>query len=321
MLRRIALVSLQVLLCAGLALPMATQAAQAATALDVQMSDASIPVWVPATADATAHTANLVGHVYRPQGEGPWGLVVLSHGTPAGKEARETLTDEYGPQARAIAGLGYVVVTGLRRGYGASDGPLADRYGSCSAPDYQHAAQESARDVAAIMRYGQALPFVDSGNVVLMGKSAGGFASLALAAQQPVGLRGVINFAGGRGAQPQMRAKHSICNEAALLKTITGFAQTTKVPMLWIYAQNDNYFRPALVEMMSKRYQRASKTLDLEIHFVKPANAARDGGHGYFDKTANINFWLSDVQDFLKQQTPGALPEQPDEQDTRGDKS
>ena len=50
----------------------------------------------------------------------------------------------------------------------------------------------------------------------------------------------------------------------------------------------------------------------LELHFVTPANAARDGGHGYFEKTANIKFWLSDVQDFLKAQTPGA------EQDTQG---
>ena len=309
MLRRILLCSMQVLLCAGLALPMEVQAAKP---VDVLQTDAPIPVSVPASTTTAAHTANLVGQVYRPAGEGKWGLVVLSHGTPAGREAREALTDKYGPQARAIAALGYVVVTGLRRGYGASDGPLADRYGSCSAPNYQRAAEEAARDVAAIMRYGQSLPFVDSGNVVLMGKSAGGFASLALAAQRPVGLRGVINFAGGRGAQPQMRAQKTICNEAVFLKTITDFASTTNVPMLWIYAKNDSYFRPALVEKMFKRYQRAGDEPELELHFVTPANAARDGGHGYFDKTANINFWLSDVQDFLKAQTPGA------EQDTQG---
>ena len=165
MLRRALQCSMQVLLCAGLVLPVVVRAA---TALDVQQSDASIPVWVPATDKAAAHTANLVGHVYRPQGTGPWGLVVLSHGTPASKDARAALTDDYGSQASAIAALGYVVVTGLRRGYGASDGPLADSYGSCKAPNYTQAAQEAARDVVAIMRYGQALPFVDSGNVVLM---------------------------------------------------------------------------------------------------------------------------------------------------------
>ena len=96
---------MQVLLYAALALPMAAQA-------DVQQFDARIPVWVPATEQAAAHTANLAGHVYRPQGTGPWPLVVLSHGTPSGAEARAALTERYGPQAVAIAALGYVVVTG-----------------------------------------------------------------------------------------------------------------------------------------------------------------------------------------------------------------
>ena len=315
MLRRALQCSMQVLLCAGLVLPVVVRAA---TALDVQQSDASIPVWVPATDKAAAHTANLVGHVYRPQGTGPWGLVVLSHGTPASKDARTALTDDYGSQASAIAALGYVVVTGLRRGYGASDGPLADSYGSCKAPNYTQAAQEAARDVAAIMRYGQALPFVDSGNVVLVGKSAGGFASLALAAQQPVGLRGVINFAGGRGAEAQMRARHMVCNEAALLKTIAGFARTTQVPMLWVYAKNDSYIRPSLVEKMSKRYQQYSKELDLEINFVERRDEASKEGHDYFDRTSNMAFWLSTVQEFPQQQAPGAQA-QALKQDTRGD--
>ena len=78
------------------------------------------------------------------------------------------------------------------------------------------------------MSYGQKLPFVNSAQVVLMGKSAGGFASLALAAQQPAGLRGVINFAGGRGSQPRMREKAEVCGEAQLLKTIAGFAATSR---------------------------------------------------------------------------------------------
>ena len=307
MLRRFAPCLMQVLLCAGLALPMAVKAQPALSTqqADVQQFDARIPVWVPAAKDAAAHTAHLAGHVYRPQGTGPWGLVVLSHGTPGGQEAREALTDRYTAQARAIAALGYVVITGLRRGYGASDGPLADRYGSCDAPDYTHAAQESARDVAAIMSWGQKLPYVDSANVVLLGKSAGGFASLALAAQQPAGLRGVINFAGGRGAQPQMREKQTVCNEAALLDTIAGFAPGTRVPMLWVYAENDSYFRPALVEKMAQRYQKSSPNLDLILLMVKPADAPHHEGHGYFDRTENIAFWLPDVRNFLMKQVPG----------------
>lgn len=277
-----------------LVLPMAARAE-----LAVQQVDVRIPVAVPAAGASPAHTAELAGHVYRPQAGGPWGLVVLSHGTPSGKEAREALTERYAPQARAIAALGYVVVTGLRRGYGASDGPLADRYGRCEAPDYIHAAQEAARDVAAIMVYGQKLPDVDAAKVVLLGKSAGGFASLALAAQQPAGLRGVINFAGGRGAQPQMREKSSVCGEPGLLKTVASFAATSRVPQLWIYAENDSYFRPPLVRKMAQSYQQAGHPLTLV--FVPPSG---NEGHRFFDLPAHIDQWLPQVREFLAQQMP-----------------
>ena len=277
-----------------LVLPMAARAE-----LVVQQVDVRIPVAVPAAGALPAHTAELAGHVYRPQAGGPWGLVVLSHGTPSGKEAREALTERYAPQARAIAALGYVVVTGLRRGYGASDGPLADRYGRCDAPDYIHAAQEAARDVAAIMTYGQKLPDVDAAKVVLLGKSAGGFASLALAAQQPAGLRGVINFAGGRGAQPQMREKASVCGEPELLKTVASFAATSRVPQLWIYAENDSYFRPPLVRKMAQSYQQAGHPLTLV--FVPPSGHE---GHRFFDLPAHIDQWLPQVREFLAQQMP-----------------
>ena len=277
-----------------LVLPMAARAE-----LAVQQVDVRIPVAVPAAGASPAHTAELAGHIYRPQAVGPWGLVVLSHGTPSGKEAREALTERYAPQARAIAALGYVVVTGLRRGYGASDGPLADRYGRCDAPDYIHAAQEAARDVAAIMTYGQKLPDVDAAKVVLLGKSAGGFASLALAAQQPAGLRGVINFAGGRGAQPQMREKASVCGEPELLKTVASFAATSRVPQLWIYAENDSYFRPPLVRKMAQSYQQAGHPLTLV--FVPPSG---NEGHRFFDLPAHIDQWLPQVREFLAQQMP-----------------
>ena len=293
-----------------LVLPMAARAE-----LVVQQVDVRIPVAVPAAGASPAHTAELVGHVYRPQAGGPWGLVVLSHGTPSGKEAREALTERYAPQARAIAALGYVVVTGLRRGYGASDGPLADRYGRCETPDYIHAAQEAARDVAAIMVYGQKLPDVDAAKVVLLGKSAGGFASLALAAQQPAGLRGVINFAGGRGAQPQMREKASVCGEPELLKTVASFAATSRVPQLWIYAENDSYFRPPLVRKMAQSYQQAGHPLTLV--FVPPSGHE---GHRFFDLPANIDQWLPQVREFLAQQMPATATAALQSNHSMGDK-
>ena len=260
----------------------------------VSVTAVRIPVNVPAEAGTAAHVAYLAGNIYQPQGAGPWGLIVLSHGTPSGAEKREALTDRYGPQAKALALNGYVVITALRRGYGASDGPLVDRYGSCDSPNYLHASQESARDVAAVLAYGQQLSQVDAGRVVLVGKSAGGFASLALAAQVPRGLLGVVNFAGGRGSQAAMRAKGEICGQSVLLQTVTRFASTTAVPQLWIYAENDHYFAPPLVRKMAEIYQQAA--VPLEVKWMPPSGKE---GHRFFDIPANTPQWLPLVQNFL----------------------
>lgn len=277
--------------------------ALAAGEKEVQVTSVRIPVAVPATEKSAAHTAQLVGNVYRPEGAGPWGLMVLSHGTPGAADKRENMTDRYGPQAKALAGLGYVVVTALRRGYGASDGPLADQYGKCDAPDYVHAAQESARDVAAVLAYGKHLPQVDVRRVVLVGKSAGGFASLALAAQQPEGVRAVVNFSGGRGSQPQQRALGQICGQPQLLNAVAGFAITTQIPQLWVYAQNDQYFTPPLVKQMAAAYQQVGVPVQLEWMPL----SGKDG-HRFFDLPAHIPQWLPLVATFLQRQVSAPAP-------------
>lgn len=276
---------------------------QAAELSGVQVAPVRIPVVVPGVGSAAAHTAYLAGNVYRPQGQGPWGLMVLSHGTPGAADKRESMTDRYGPQAQALAGLGYVVVTALRRGYGVSDGPLADQYGKCDAPDYGHAAQEAARDVAAVLAYGKQLPQVDGRRAVLVGKSAGGFASLALAAQQPPGVRAVVNFSGGRGSQPQQRAVGQLCGQSQLLSTVAGFAASTQTPQLWVYAENDQYFAPSLVKQMADIYQQAG--VDLQLEWMPPSGK---DGHRFFDVAAHIPQWLPLVQQFLQRQVPPPAP-------------
>jgi dienelactone hydrolase len=86
-------------------------------------------------------------------------------------------------------------------------------------------------------------------------------------------LRGVVNFAGGRGSQPQMREKAAVCGEAQLLKTVAGFAATSRVPQLWIYAENDSYFRPPLVRKMAQSYLATGQNLKLVF---APSSGAED---------------------------------------------
>ena len=65
-------------------------------------------------------------------------------------------------------------------------------------------------------------------------------ATVALTAQNPPGLLAGINFAGGRGS----KADHDVCNPDDLVHTYKEFGKRSRIPMLWLYAQNDKFFWP-----------------------------------------------------------------------------
>ena len=175
--------------------------------------------------------------LYRPEGPGPFPLVVISHGSPRDPARRQRVERfRFEAQSRAFLTRGFAVVIPMRRGYGGSEGAFAEDIGRCKDADFLTAGLESAKDVLAAVRFMQAQPFVDAQRVLLVGVSAGGFASLALASQGVEGLVGVINFAGGRGS----RAARQNCWPERLVQERGRFGRTTRVPTLWIYAENDS---------------------------------------------------------------------------------
>ena len=111
---------------------------------------------------------------------------------------------------------------------------------------------ESARDLRATVEYVSALPGIDPQRLVLVGHSSGGFASLILASQGLPGVRGVINFAGGRGSKVRQN-----CSPDKLIEACGLAGRTTRVPTLWVYAQNDSYFPPRLAREMSAAFRQA----------------------------------------------------------------
>ena len=99
---------------------------------------------------------------------------------------------------------GYVVVLPLRRGYGETGGTWAEAYGSCQNPDYYNAGLQSAADIKAALDYMRGQPYVAPDRSLVVGQSAGGWATLALSSQNPAGVSGMIDFAGGRGGHQKM---------------------------------------------------------------------------------------------------------------------
>jgi dienelactone hydrolase len=254
--------------------------------------------WIPFQELPGAPPMRLEAQVYWPAKVTPappagWPIVVFSHGSPREAAQRANVRPHsFAEQLRAIADTGVVVIAPIRRGYGQSDGDWVEHIGGCNNADYLGAGRQSARDLRAAVQFAKALPGVDTNRVVLSGVSAGGFASHALASEADaasLGIRGVINIAGGRGS----RAPGQVCQPERLVGAFGEFARSTAVPALWMYADNDLYFAPTLVARMRAAVQANGGKLT----FVRVPASGNDGHH--FFRREPTRVWLGEVQSFL----------------------
>src|SRR5262249_59652792 len=105
-------------------------------------------------APAAAGGYEIATTILRPEGSGPYGVVILNHGVSASarERARES-SDLLIGAASVFARRGYVVVMPLRRGFGATGGAMAEDPGTCADPDYNKAERAAADDVMAVYGY------------------------------------------------------------------------------------------------------------------------------------------------------------------------
>src|ERR1043165_6609975 len=233
--------------------------------------------------------------VLRPEGEGPYGAVVLNHGVSASARERARESSDLLINAAAVfARRGYVVVMPLRRGFGATGGEMAEDPGSCSNPDYQKAEANAAEDVMVAYDYARTLPYVDGSRMMLDGQSAGGMVSVFTAAtRQPQGLVAVLAFAAGRGGDPDINPGIP-CAIEPVAKVMDGLGKTIKVPVLFNYSENDLFFSPKVSRGWFDRFNAYGAGAE---YALQPA-FGKDG-HYLFGDTLGVRYWLPTVESFL----------------------
>lgn len=236
----------------------------------------------------------LEAFMVRPNDPGPHPLALLNHGSPrAGSDRRKMTPQEMLPQAREFARRGWTAVIVMRRGYGDSGGNYAEDAHPCSRrPDFYDSGIESANDLRAAIGYLSKLPEIDPARIISVGRSAGGFATVALTAKPPAGLVAAISFAGGRGSP----AKDEVCNSGDLIDAFRRFGKTSRVPMLWVYSQNDHFFSPQL----AAEFYRAFTSAGGRAQFVSAAPFGTDG-HRLFSE-AGSSIWTPMVDAFLRRE-------------------
>ena len=193
----------------------------------------------------------VVTHLYKPPGPGPFPLVIFSHGRAALPADRAKLsTPVLAGHAQYWLRKGVAVIAPIRPGYGDTGGEdreysnsrWKDGASDCyTDPDFTAAAGRARETVVATYRWAVQQAWVRKDRILLEGQSVGGMTTVAAAALNLPGVVGAVNFSGGAGGNPQIVPEHS-CKPARLAQTYRLYGTQVQVPSLWMYAANDQYW-------------------------------------------------------------------------------
>lgn len=236
--------------------------------------------------------------VFRPQGAGPFPLVVINHGTVENAEQRRKFVQPvFAAGAEYFVRRGYAVVVPQRPGHGETGGPYFEgRDGPCENADYTRGGLATADSIAAAIDYMTRQSFVKRDGVIVVGQSAGGWGALALASRNPKNVSAVINFAGGRGGRVHNRP-NSNCAPEKLIAAAGVFGSTARIPVLSIYTRNDSYFSSALSRQMADAYRKAGGNMDYRL-----LPAFGGDGHRLFGARDGVTVWAPMVDELLNGQ-------------------
>jgi len=276
------------LACACLCIWSAHAAGQA-LAQDLNETVASVPVTVN-NLYGRAFTGKVIVTQFKPAGAGPFPIVIINHGR--GNDRSKPGRFRYTQQARFFTERGFAVFVPTRLGYGDTGvDPDPEDSGGCRDKDYAPMAEAASTEVLAVLAYAKQQPYVNPERVLLVGQSVGGYTTTATAAKMPQGLVAAINFAGGSGGDPETHPGVP-CQGSKLENMYARFGKTAKVPMLWIYTENDLYFGPQYSQAWHAAFNQAGGQAELKLlpPFAK-------NGHTLF--VAGLNIWEPLVAEFL----------------------
>ena len=188
-------------------------------------------------------------HVFKPNGAGPFPVLLFSHGRSGDQSERANLKNPLAfGHVRYWLNKGYAVVAPVRVGYGETGGAdresasaKYDANGTCtSRPDPANTAKYAVLSTQPVLQWVREQAWAQKDRILLEGQSVGGLTTVALCAQNPPGVVGCINFAGGAGGSPT--SKGNMCHPEILGKMMGEYGKTTKLPNIWFYAENDLYW-------------------------------------------------------------------------------
>jgi dienelactone hydrolase len=277
------LVAIPLLICAA-----AAQARLVEEQLDV-------PVQVRDAYGKTVDRAIRVTVFFDDATTAPHPIIVVNHGRAAEAAERAALgRARYGDISRWLAVQGFLVAVPTRIGYGVTGGDDVEDSGACTRKNYPPGYLAAARQTEAVLTAMAARADTVKNRSVVLGQSYGGATSVAVAALNPPGVVASINFAGGGGGNPKTQPQ-APCAPKALEHMFSEFGSSAKVPMLWVYTENDQYFGASLPKGWVKAFQDSGGMAEF-VQFGPHG----DDGHSLFTRFPAV--WQPAVVAFLRKQ-------------------
>ena len=232
--------------------------------------------------DSGLFSTELETTIFKPEGDGPFPLIVINHGKSPG-DARLQPRYRSIVAARQFVRRGYVVMLPMRGGFSRSTGSYVR--GGCNIAGNGLA---QADDVRAALDYAVRLPYVDRQKMIVVGQSHGGLATLALGTAPYPGVVGLVNFAGG------LRLENCSGWESGLVAAFGEYGASNRLPTLWFYGDNDSYWSATTIAEMYSRYTGAGGKARLVS-----VGAFKSDSHKLFADRDGLPIWWPEVEKFL----------------------
>ena len=222
-------------------------------------------------------------------------VAIITHGQAREAEQRERVAARaHLRTAREFARRGWLAVVVVRRGFGRSEGKEPYVLRGCRNGDYSSLDDQADDLEAAIGAIGRR-PDADVGQIIALGLSVGGAAVLNLAARGPAGLRAVVNVSGGVRTLPREGGPPVTCKPEDLVPVFARMGERSRVPTLWLYAENDSFFPGDYVRQLHEAY--AGKGGRTAFHMFEPIG---DDGHNMFGHVDGMLRWIPALDRFLR---------------------
>jgi dienelactone hydrolase len=232
-------------------------------------------VWIPMQQGAANGPASikLEGTLYKPEGEGPFPLVIFNHGSTGKGRLPATRTENPSDLGQYLLQRNIALLIPMRRGRGKSEGEYVESY-ECSLEESRRGVRYAAESLDAVYAFLKSQQWVDPQRIVLAGQSRGGMLAVTYAAEKRGSAIGTVNFVGGWQSDWCVGQNGFDVNAVFFAEA----GKTTSAPALFLYATRDPFYTRTHIESYADAFRKAGGKVEFKLYETD----ANSDGHTLF---------------------------------------